>query len=110
MTSRINLANYSYAELILIKDAVNSAIADRKADEIKVLKDKLTSVAAKAGFELSELFVGVRAVRNGAVAKYRNPRNHSQTWTGRGRRPAWLVDELKKNGGNIDPFVLRGRR
>ena len=37
-----------------------------------------------------------KAKRNGpkAPAKYRNPNDPKQTWTGRGRRPAWFVSAM----------------
>ena len=28
------------------------------------------------------------------IAKYRNPKNPSETWTGRGRKPRWLNEAI----------------
>jgi DNA-binding protein H-NS len=36
------------------------------------------------------------------VAKYANPENRSDTWTGRGRKPNWLVERLKKGAKLVD--------
>lgn len=49
--------------------------------------------------------------------KYRNPEKHSETWSGRGKQPRWLVAALK-DGHKIEEFVIgsnderkgRGRR
>lgn len=37
--------------------------------------------------------------------KYRNPNEHSETWSGRGKQPRWLVAALK-NGHKIEEFVI----
>jgi DNA-binding protein H-NS len=39
------------------------------------------------------------------VAKYANPENRSDTWTGRGRKPNWLVERLKK-GADLSDFEI----
>jgi DNA-binding protein H-NS len=38
--------------------------------------------------------------------KYRNPNNKSQTWTGRGRMPLWMVALVKK-GKKAADFAIR---
>lgn len=44
------------------------------------------------------------------VPKYRNPADHSQMWSGRGKQPRWLVAELKA-GKKIEQFRIgRGRK
>ena len=51
------------------------------------------------------------------LPKYRNPAEHSETWSGRGKQPRWLVAALK-DGHKIEEFVIgsnderkgRGRR
>ena len=41
------------------------------------------------------------------MPKYRNPDNEA-VWSGRGRRPTWLIAALNE-GGNLDEFVIRER-
>jgi DNA-binding protein H-NS len=40
------------------------------------------------------------------AAKFRNPNNHSETWTGRGKQPRWLRDEIR-SGKQLDDFLIR---
>jgi DNA-binding protein H-NS len=40
--------------------------------------------------------------------KYRNPDQPSETWTGRGKQPRWLVAQLK-SGRRIEDFRIRVR-
>ena len=37
--------------------------------------------------------------------KYRNPENRSETWSGRGLRPRWLVSALK-SGKKLEHFAI----
>ena len=55
-------------------------------------RDKLIALAKAEGFTIEELFGGrgVRKTRRPAKAKYRNPADHAQTWSGRGKRPRWF--------------------
>lgn len=39
------------------------------------------------------------------AAKYRNPNDSSQTWTGKGRKPGWVVDSLN-NGKVLDDLLI----
>lgn len=36
---------------------------------------------------------------------YRNPKNHEETWAGRGRRPRWLAAALKR-GVKLRAFAV----
>ncbi len=39
-------------------------------------------------------------------AKYQNPDKPSETWSGRGKQPRWLVAQIK-SGKRIDEFRIR---
>ena len=101
------IARLSFAALLKLQDRIKSAIATRKAQDALTTKQELRAMAAKAGFNLDELFGSKRGPRKGskAVVKYRNPKDSSQTWAGRGRMPLWLVDALKK-GGKVARFAV----
>ena len=44
--------------------------------------------------------------RRGKVApKYRNPAKASQTWTGRGRQPAWVAEALA-GGASLSDLAI----
>jgi len=73
-----------------LKD-VEKAIAEfakRKKDE--ALKE-IQAVAKKHGLSIDDIVAGKSKTRKSkAAAKYRNPENPSQEWSGRGRQPAWF--------------------
>ena len=64
-------------------------------------------MAEKAGISLGEVFGGPgKGLKGTKVAvKYRNPKDSSQTWTGRGRQPVWLAEAMKK-GQKRDSFLI----
>jgi DNA-binding protein H-NS len=41
-----------------------------------------------------------------AAPKYRSPDNEASVWSGRGRKPAWLISALN-DGRTIDEFLIR---
>jgi len=99
------LDKMSYAELLKLQERIEAAIAEKRVEDAASTKEALRAMAEKAGFSLKDLF-GKRDGRKGSgEVKYRNPKETSQTWTGRGRKPNWLVDAVKK-GAKIDTFAI----
>ena len=46
------------------------------------------------------------AAKKPVADKYRNPKDHTQTWTGRGKRPKWLQEMLDR-GGKLENFLIK---
>ena len=93
----MDLDNLSLKELKKLLANVTKAI-DSYEDRKKL--EALAELEAKAkemGFSLSEL-LGTAAPdarkRRAAAVKYAHPENSSLTWTGRGRKPKWVVEAL----------------
>lgn len=80
------------------------ALAAAKDRERSELKHKIASLAENAGFSVGELFGG-RGKGKSISVKYMNPDNRAETWTGRGRKPNWLVAKLSK-GAKITDFAV----
>jgi DNA-binding protein H-NS len=106
----MNVDKLSLKDLVDLETKVQKAIAVARDRERSELKKKVADLAETHGFSVAELFGGVRG-RAGAkgkslgVAKYANPENKADTWTGRGRKPNWLVERLKK-GSKLADFAI----
>jgi DNA-binding protein H-NS len=104
-----NIDRLSLEQLLELEQEVDALLAQRKADALEELRQKLQEMAAESGFELSEILGGRRgrpAKKLSKVApKYRHPKDASLTWTGRGRQPKWLVAELEK-GRKLESFLI----
>jgi DNA-binding protein H-NS len=91
----MDLNALSLKELKELQAQVARAIAsfeDRKKKEALV---ELEEKARQMGFSLSEL-TGMQAARKRApaTAKYANPADPSETWSGRGRKPRWFIEAM----------------
>jgi DNA-binding protein H-NS len=91
----LNLNGLSLKELKDLQSQVTRAIStfeDRKKKEaLSELEDKARSL----GFSLAQLTgATVSRKRAPATAKYSNPANPSDTWSGRGRKPRWFEAAL----------------
>ena len=71
------------------------------------LRDKIDRLVDGSGFTIAELygFASRGRGRSKSAAKYANPDNRAETWTGRGRKPNWLVARLKK-GAKLEDFSI----
>lgn len=77
-------------------------VRDRDRSEAK---QELVALAERRGFSLNELMGGRGSKGSKVAIKFRNKDNPSETWTGRGRQPRWLVALLKK-GKKVDDFAV----
>ncbi len=93
-------------ELIQEAQAVKAGARDRARS---TLRAKFDTDLAREGFTINEVYPGRGGARKNAggasVARFRHPDNPAMTWTGRGRKPNWLVDALKR-GAKMDSFAI----
>ncbi|MEO1108651.1 MAG: H-NS histone family protein [Pseudomonadota bacterium] len=103
----INLEEMSRKELLSLRDNVEKALANAEKRERKEALKAAEKAAAEFGFSLSELSDDAPRTAKGtkAKAKYRNPADPAQTWTGRGRKPQWIHDALK-SGAEISDLEI----
>jgi len=104
----VNISKMSLKELVEHREEVDKAIADARERERAEVLTQMQQIAQEAGFSINELVGGKgrgKAKTTVSVAKYANPDNRSQTWTGRGRKPNWLVERLKK-GAKMEDFAI----
>lgn len=100
----IDLETMSKEELKKLKRDVEKALDTiderRKADAIRAAEE----AARQYGFSLTDLkeTVGKRSKR---PAKYRNPDNPTETWTGRGRQPKWFKQAIESGKSSDDMLI-----
>lgn len=92
----MDLKSMTATDLRKLRDDVEAAIVDRQRQDRVAAKAAAEAAAAEFGFTLGELMGDQKKTsKPKAAAKYRNPENTSQTWSGRGRKPLWLVTALE---------------
>ena len=100
----------SLAELQELKVIVEKKIETRAEQERAALIETMDAMAKEKGFGSLDALFGTngsqpKQKRKPAAPKYRNPANADETWTGRGRKPRWIVDMLAA-GGSLDDALI----
>jgi DNA-binding protein H-NS len=96
------LAKMPLKELTALHAKIQAAIDEKRVSERHEMRAKMEEMARASGFSVAELFGGRKGKGSKVAPKYRNPKDPNQTWTGRGRRPTWLVAA----GGDMKRFLI----
>ena len=103
----MQLEKLSLKELRDLQAKVSKAIfyfeKKRKAEALSELK----ALARSKGFSLEEILeeINSKKAKVPSAAKYVDPSDPDHSWSGRGRRPKWIVDALQ-NGASLEYFAL----
>ncbi|HMN34150.1 MAG TPA: H-NS histone family protein [Chiayiivirga sp.] len=106
----------------LIAEATREQKRKKKRAPIAQVRAKLTRTARTEGYTIAELFGGAAPAATAATKtprrratkltttrkvapKYRNPANHEQTWTGRGKAPLWF-NALIESGRTREELLI----
>jgi DNA-binding protein H-NS len=103
-----DLESLSLKELKQLHKDVEAAIAEFKDREKRKVVAEVEAFARERGVspsELAEMLGGRKARKTVGAAKYANPADPSQTWTGRGRKPAWVIEALAA-GKSMDSMAI----
>lgn len=104
--SGIDLNLLSLSELKQLQKDIAKTIdgyEDRRKSEAR---SELEAAAKRLGYSLNDLLDAAPArKRTVSEAKYRNPENEEMTWTGRGRKPTWIIDALS-SGKSLDDLLI----
>ena len=85
----IEIQNKSQEELLAIIAEAQTQLEALKRRKHKEVIAQIKELAASIGVTV-EIHEASTATSAKIPAKFRNPDNHSQTWTGRGLAPKWL--------------------
>lgn len=112
---KIDLSTISIPELRELVGKIEAEIGKRVDEERAALRAEFESRAQASGFTLSEILsspaekkgrgAGKVKVSGTVPPKYRNPSNPTETWTGRGRSPAW-VKAHADGGGALESLLI----
>lgn len=103
----MELSNLSLAELKNLLNLIPSEIKRREKEEKATALKDLEAFAIERGFTLKELMDSSKEKkeRSTVAIKYRHPQNAELTWTGRGRKPKWVV-EYTATGAIMDQLAV----
>ena len=103
----LNLNKMSIARLNKLISDAQAALAQKQE-----VAEKVRKLAHDNGLDISDLMAADKPKKTKAKKprvkvspKYKNPANGSETWTGRGRQPRWVVDALA-GGKSLDDLLI----
>src|SRR3954447_1572989 len=112
-TKKIDFEAMSFDELWSVHEQISQILAVRITSEKRELERRLAVLNRSRGAIEGPGSEGAQSYNSGGKArrkyprvlpKYRNPQT-SETWSGRGKRPRWLVAAVK-SGRRIEEFRI----
>lgn len=101
----IDLESFSLKELKQLQKDVTAAIDNFKDRERQKAIAEVEAFARERGLSPADLKALLGRSRKGLPAKYANPADPTQTWSGRGRRPRW-VEAALADGKSLDDMKI----
>jgi DNA-binding protein H-NS len=103
--AKINLSGMTVEALMDLRNRVDEMLSEHR-DELEKQLERMGRAIAVVG--------GARIVRGGSALRGRKvpPKYRSrsgETWAGRGAKPKWMVEALKK-GRKMDDFLIKRHR
>ena len=107
---QIDLKGLNVDQLSELVGKVQTEMASREKRRRQELRAELERRVAAEGYKMGDIFpeLGTSAPagrrRRKMPAKYRNPQNPEETWTGIGRSPKWVQEILSERGIDMAAF------
>ena len=106
----IDLSSYNLSELKGLHHEIDNMIRERRQQDMRAAREKILAMAQELGISVDELIASSekklkKASDQKTQARYQNPNNIDQTWSGRGRQPKWIVEGLA-NGKTLESYRI----
>jgi len=109
MNKKIDLDGMSVDEMWRLHEKIGQVLSVRLTSEKRELEKRLAQLRRENEMHAAPTEAsGVSRERRKyprVYPKYRNPNEPSETWSGRGKQPRWLVAALK-TGHRIEEFMI----
>ena len=107
---QIDLKGLNVDQLSELVGKVQTEMASREKRQRQDLRAELERRVAAEGYKMGDIFPEFGSAapagrrRRKMPAKYRNPQNPDETWTGIGRSPKWVQAILSERGIEMAAF------
>lgn len=109
--TKIDLTTLSAAELRNLLEEVKTQLEKTEEEERRLAYEAIVEAAKKVGLAPKDILRRYGAEPGTAAApkesagpSYRNPANAAETWSGRGRKPKWVMEWLDA-GKSLDDLL-----
>jgi DNA-binding protein H-NS len=102
------LEELTFEQLAKLADAIQNQLNAKRREAREQLRQEVMEKVRLLGIDPAELFAFQkgRINRSQVKPKYRDTRDPTQTWSGRGRTPKWLQERIAA-GENKDVYLIR---
>lgn len=105
-----DLSEYNLSELKGLQHDIDKEIKSRQYQDLQKAREQILAIAQEAGVSVEKLLAAGGKKPKGSKgqkvqARYQNPGDNRQTWTGRGRQPKWIAEGIAK-GKTLDDFRI----
>ena len=103
------LKSFTHKELQQIIDTAIELQQQQRDQALSELAQKFSQEAAEHGVELADIIAAQKCMkripRSTAAAKYRNPENPNEVWSGRGKEPRWMRTLIEAGRGKNEFMI-----
>ena len=103
--AKINLSRMDVQALIDLRKQVEDTLVSQRSTLERQLAALGGSIASVGPGKIAHGGRGSALKGKKVAPKYRNPKNRSETWAGRGATPRWMVAAIK-GGKKKDDFLI----
>ncbi|WP_131667720.1 H-NS family nucleoid-associated regulatory protein [Psychrobacter pygoscelis] len=103
--SPVDLEALDVDELMAITKNAQQLIVEKQHQRLYDAFEKFEEIAESCNTSIDEILKAGEQLEKKRSIKYRNPKNSEETWTGRGRKPTWLVNALDQ-GQSLEDFAI----
>ena len=101
----IDLDSLNVDELLAITENAQQLIAKKQHQRLYDAYVQFEKIAEESNSTIDDILKAGEKLEKKRSIKYRNSDNNEETWTGRGRKPTWLVDALAA-GNDLEDFAI----
>ena len=105
-----DLSNLNIDQLADLVGKAQAEMASREKQRRKDLRSELERRVTAEGYKMGDIFPELGSASASAArrqkrpAKYRNPQNPDDTWSGIGRTPKWVAAIVAERGIDVPAF------
>lgn len=100
-------AAHSTSDLRTLISAASAELKRRESSERDNAMAQILDIAKSVGMSVTELVGKAREKGQKVPARYAHPENPALLWTGRGRQPKWVEEQLA-SGKPLSSLLLAG--
>lgn len=101
----IDLDSLNVDELRAITENAQQLIAKKQHQRLYDAYMQFEKISEESNATIEQILQAGEKLEKKRSIKYRNTDNNEETWTGRGRKPTWLVDALAA-GRDLEDFAI----